>query len=97
MIHGAAKGIDTIADNVADEITTKVIPMPAPWSEIGNAAGPFRNKAMLTVLLALKGCGYEVAVFAFHPNIEESKGTGHMLGLARAAGLAVTVCKGRYA
>ena len=96
VIHGAAKGIDTIADNVADELVTKVIPMPAPWAEMGNAAGPHRNRCMLNVLLNLKDCGYVVEVLAFHSNIEESKGTRNMVAMARGAEVKVTVCKGRY-
>ena len=96
VIHGAAQGIDTIADNVADEIATKVIPMPAQWDRDGKAAGPHRNLAMLQVLRALQDCGYAVEVLAFHPDIEASKGTRHMVNIASSAGVKVTVCKGRY-
>lgn len=96
VIHGAARGVDSIAAHVADEVVVQVIAMPAQWSRDGKAAGPMRNARMLDVLLALGRCGYEIAVLAFHPDIEASRGTKNMVERARGAGVQVTICKGRY-
>lgn len=92
VIHGAAKGIDSIAASIFDEMTyVNTIPMPAQWHTHGKAAGPRRNEEMLHVLMALKRTGYDVAVHAFHDDIESSKGTRDMVNRAIAAGIPVTV------
>ena len=56
---------------------------PADWTTYGKAAGPIRNKVMLDQGLDI--------VIAFHPDIEQSKGTRHMVSIARAKGITVEV------
>ena len=56
---------------------------PAPWHILRNAAGPVRNISMLR-----KGPDM---VVAFHPNIRDSKGTRHMVEIAREAGVPVHI------
>lgn len=84
IIHGAAKGADTIAGLVAKELGLTVREYPAKWSEYGRAAGPIRNKQM-----------YETEkpdiVIAFHNDIENSKGTKHMVSLARKGGTHISL------
>jgi hypothetical protein len=90
---GKAHGIDTIVDRVARGTNTGVIPMPAMWGDYGRRAGPLRNAAMLRVLLEMAGHGYEIAVLAFHNDIDNSKGTGDMVRRAKAAGIHTTVLR----
>ena len=80
LIHGAATGADTLADSWAKSRGVEVIACPADWSRHGRAAGPIRNKAMLTdhapeLLVAFPG----------------GRGTANMIGQARAAGLKIIV------
>ena len=60
IIHGAARGADTLADDYARERELRVIRYPADWNTHKKAAGPIRNKLMLTdgqphVIIAFKG------------------------------------------
>ncbi len=81
LIHGAARGADTIAANVAAEMGfKKILPFKAEWDRYGRAAGPIRNGVMLNV-------GKPDRVIAFHSNIAESKGTKDMLERAKKAGV----------
>ena len=47
VIHGNAKGADSLADEWARENSVEVIPCPADWETHGKAAGPIRNLEML--------------------------------------------------
>jgi hypothetical protein len=89
VIHGDAPGVDRIAAAVAAQWELVVLPMPAQWDTHGNAAGPMRNQKMLTVLQALGVVGYEIKVIAFHNDLSASKGTAHMVKIARDAGIPV--------
>lgn len=80
LIHGAATRADTLADSWAKSRVVEVIACPADWSRHGRAAGPIRNKAMLTdhapeLLVAFPG----------------GRGTANMIGQARAAGVKIIV------
>lgn len=57
---------------------------PADWKTYGRAAGPIRNRQMLT-------CGQPDLVLAFHDALEISKGTANMVKIARKAGVPVVV------
>lgn len=87
-IHGAANGADMIAYGVADALGLKIRPVPAHWKHtddcvndcpevVGKAAGPIRNKKMLDMRPDI--------VLAFHSDFENSRGTRHMVALARVA------------
>lgn len=84
IIHGAAKGADSIAGEIAREQGVKEEAFPAKWEKHGKAAGPIRNQQMLTE-------GKPDLVLAFHDNIEKSKGTRDMVAKAKRAGIETRV------
>lgn len=80
VIHGAARGADTLAGDWGRDNHVPVSSYPAEWVRYGRGAGPVRNKMMLER-------GKPNLVVAFHDDIERSKGTAHMLRLAKKAGV----------
>ena len=75
VIHGDCKGIDRYAAELAELMKIKTIPYPVSqeeWRVFGLGAGPMRNKMMLDV-------EKPDVVFAFHPDINLSKGTRDMV------------------
>lgn len=87
VIHGAARGADTLGGIVARELGFSVEEYPANWEKYGKAAGPIRNRQMLETKPDL--------VLAFHHDLNKSKGTKHMLKIAKEAGIEVKVVTGR--
>jgi len=83
IIHGAAKGADTIAGVIANKLGLQVVPVPADWKKYGRAAGPIRNKIMLDMNPDL--------VIGFHENIETSRGTKNMKEQAEKKGVEVII------
>ena len=79
IIHGAARGADTLAGEVAKELNILVIEYPADWHRYGKAAGPHRNREMLDDNPNL--------VLAFHSHIRLSKGTADTVREARKRGI----------
>lgn len=67
IIHGAARGADSLAAIVAARLGFKIMAFPADWKKYGNAAGPIRNRLMLDQNPEL--------VIAFHADLANSKGT----------------------
>lgn len=47
VIHGAARGADSLADEWAKSRGVPRLPRPAKWKELGKPAGPIRNAEML--------------------------------------------------
>ena len=86
LLHGNARGADRLAGAIAAELGLDVRPRPANWEQFGKAAGIIRNREMLAE-------GPDV-VLAFHPNLEQAKGTKHMVRIARNAGVPVRVVTG---
>lgn len=88
IIHGAARGADTLGKFVAERIGLKVINdgkgFPADWKRYGKAAGPIRNQQMIDE-------GKPDLVLAFHENINESRGTKDMVARARGIGIKVII------
>jgi predicted NAD-dependent protein-ADP-ribosyltransferase YbiA (DUF1768 family) len=84
IIAGGCKGVDTIAEQSARNLGIPVIVFPAEWDKFGRAAGPIRNKQMLTE-------GKPNLVIAFHPDLENSKGTKDMVFQARKNGIPVEI------
>lgn len=86
IIHGAARGADTLGKFVAEKIGLRVINdgkgFPADWKRYGKGAGPIRNQEMLDE-------GKPDMVIAFHSNIQESAGTKDMITRAKKAGIAI--------
>lgn len=89
IIHGAARGADTIAGLIGAGLGMKVLAFPAEWHKYGRAAGPIRNQRLLDE-------GKPEMVLAFHNNIHESKGTKDMVSRARKAGLKVVIINDKY-
>lgn len=84
LIHGAARGADSIAAEYAREREAEVLAFPADWNRYGKAAGMIRNKQMLEE-------GKPELVLAFWDG--ESRGTQNMIDLATKAGVPVRVIK----
>jgi hypothetical protein len=79
LIVGDAKGLDTIAADVARSLGWTVEIHEALWKTYGLQAGPIRNGKML-----LKKPD---RVVAFHDNLWQSVGTWHMVQIARRVGV----------
>ena len=86
IVHGAARGADTIAGLVAEEIGFVIEAYPADWNKYGKGAGHIRNKQMLDE-------GKPKIVFAFHSDIGSSKGTKNMVEQANKAGIITVIFK----
>lgn len=78
LIHGAARGADSLAAAWARSRGIPERAFPADWKKDGRAAGFVRNARMLRE-------GRPELVVAF----PGGKGTAHMVNLARAAGVPV--------
>lgn len=83
IVHGAARGADTIAGEVAKSLGMAVDVYPAEWGKFGRSAGPIRNRQMLNTSPDM--------VIAFHNNIAESKGTKDCVTEARRRGIPTEV------
>jgi hypothetical protein len=81
VVHGAAPGVDTMADLHARTFGYEVRPHPADWNKYHRAAGPIRNTEMLEEKPDL--------VLAFHDDLSNSKGTKNMVNQAVKAGIPV--------
>jgi YspA, cpYpsA-related SLOG family len=80
IIEGCARGADRIAEQYA---TARHLPLhhyPAKWNSYGKVAGIYRNGDMLRN-------GKPDMVIAFHTALQQSKGTAHMVKIAREAGI----------
>lgn len=84
LIHGDARGADTLASEAALALEIPIEAYPAQWEKYGRAAGPIRNKQMLDE-------GKPDLVLAFHADLEKSRGTKNMVNQARKAGIPVRV------
>lgn len=84
LVHGACRGADLLAADVAQELNIPAKAYPAQWDIYGLSAGPRRNQQMLD---------YEKPelVIAFHENINSSKGTKDMVNRASKVGVRVEV------
>jgi len=76
IIHGAARGADSLADEWAKENNQKIHMFPAQWKAYGRSAGPKRNQEMLD-----KG---QPQYFVAFPG---GKGTADMVRRCRKAGI----------
>lgn len=85
VIHGGAKGADTLAGRSAERMGIPVECYPADWSGQGRGAGHIRNQKMLT-----EGDPSIVWAFVDKP-LAESRGTADMVRRARKAGIATYV------
>lgn len=80
IISGMARGTDTMGIQLATEYDLKLIEMRADWDKYGKSAGYRRNE--------------EMAKIASHALIAwdgKSKGTGHMIDLAKKYNLVTKI------
>lgn len=76
IIHGGARGADSIAGQVAESLNIPTEVYQPDWDTHGKRAGILRNQEMLDE-------GKPDLILAFHDDLEHSKGTGHMVKIAR--------------
>lgn len=88
VVQGEATGADTMGRQAAALLGIPERGFPADWRKHGRSAGPIRNVQMLKE-------GKPTLVLAFHPFIENSKGTKHMVEIAQKAGVPVKIITGR--
>jgi hypothetical protein len=82
VIHGAAKGADTIADKWAvTRPDVSVVRVPADWDNDGLKAGPIRNRRMLEL-------NPDVVLAFFQPGAKNI-GTSQMANMAKNDGFEV--------
>lgn len=80
IISGGARGADALGERYAEEHNIPLEIYPAKWSLYGKEAGYLRNAKMASKAEAL------IALWD-----GESRGTKHMIGLARARGLRIDI------
>jgi hypothetical protein len=86
VIHGDAPGADVLAGQIAVQVGLAVEPMAKTkddYARYPRGAWKGLNERMLA--------SGAVLVLAFHPAIENSRGTKHLVEIARAAGIVVQV------
>jgi len=82
IVSGTAKGADQLGERYAKEKEYKITRFPANWDEYGKSAGYIRNEEMAK---------YADALIAFWDG--KSKGTEHMINLAKQYNLKVKIYK----
>lgn len=96
VIHGGARGADTMAAAIALELPTRlnIVEYPVDWTkakqEFGarwRMAGPLRNKLMLDV-------GKPDRVIAFRKRSGKSSGTDDLIGRAYGLGIPTKIIYG---
>lgn len=86
VIHGGARGADQKGACWAEFHKIPVLEYKAQWSTYGKRAGPIRNREMLEH-------GRPERVYAFHDNLNLSKGTRNMIEQALKRGVDVYLCR----
>ena len=81
IVSGCAMGADKLGEKYAEERGFEVKRFPAEWTVYQKAAGFIRNKKMAE---------YSDALIAFWDG--HSKGTKHMINLAKQYGLKIKIC-----
>lgn len=87
VIHGACRGADRIAGEVAKSLGLTVHEYPAEWDRYGKRAGILRNMEMFDN-------EDPDIVYAYHEDLKSSKGTKHMVSYATKHGCPVFVISG---
>jgi len=86
VIHGDSPGADALAGTIAARLGLVVRPMAKNHDD----ARRYRRGAWKGLNERMLACGAE-RVLVFHPDIAASRGSKHLAGLARAAGVEVLV------
>ena len=82
LVCGEARGADNLGKRYAVENNLKIHSFPADWNRFGKSAGYIRNKQMAK---------FAEGLIAFWDG--KSKGTKHMIDLAKQYGLKILVIK----
>ncbi len=77
IVHGGARGVDSITEAICQIIGLKTKQYLADWKSFKKSAGPIRNRKMLD-----DHVNNLLFVLAFHDNIEKSSGTKDMIQYA---------------
>ena|SRR3990170_1629361 len=85
IVSGGARGADSLGEKYAKENNIPMKIFPAEWDKHGKAAGYIRNEQMAEYV------GEAGQLIALHLN--ESRGTAHMISLAKKNGLKIFVKK----
>lgn len=80
IVSGTASGADTLGEKYASEVNKPIKRFPADWDKHGKSAGYKRNLEM---------ADYADALIAFWDG--QSKGTKHMIDIAKKKGLRIKV------
>jgi hypothetical protein len=88
IMHGGAKGADSLAQKCADWFGVRTKTFPADWGQHGKAAGPIRNIQMADYLVMCRSKGHSVQVVAFRGG----SGTEHMVKQAESRQIDVDRC-----
>lgn len=83
IISGTARGADQLGEQFANKYGLKLTKFPADWDKYGKSAGYIRNEEMA------KYATENGILFAFWDG--KSKGTNHMINLAKKYSLTVIV------
>ncbi|MDK2123877.1 SLOG family protein [Parachitinimonas caeni] len=86
VVHGDCSGADALAGQIARQLGLRSVAMSKnkqDYAKFGRSAWKGLNERMLARGVQL--------VLAFHPNIEASRGTRHMVEIARAAKVEVQI------
>lgn len=81
VMHGAARGADTLAGKWARDRGLVEVRRPADWTRLGRRAGFVRNQEMVDLRPEM--------VVGFCPPSGMTNGTAHTLRIARESGLLV--------
>jgi len=92
IITGGAQGADLAAEREARRAGFSVELYRADWKQHGTHAGPVRNRAMLN-----HGRPSMVLALCSKPRLQDSRGTHHMVTIARKAGVDAIVVYSRSA
>lgn len=83
IISGTARGADQLGEQFANKYGLKLTKFPADWDKYGKSAGYIRNEEMA------KYANENGILFAFWDG--KSKGTNHMINLAKKYSLNIIV------
>ena len=88
IISGTARGSDKLGERFAKQFKLEVVKFPADWDRFGKRAGYIRNEEMAKYSVADNNYGMLVAFWD-----GKSRGTKHMIDLAKKHGLEVHVIR----
>ena len=86
IVSGGARGADTLGERFAKEFGLEVKKFPADWDGLGKRAGYVRNAVMAKFAVKDDNDGTLIAFWD-----GQSRGTKHMIDLAKRYGLKVHV------